>query len=163
MSGLDLAPGAELDYRLRALNEAYGACLDDRQLENWPSFFTEDAFYRVTSRENFDSALPLSEIYCDGIGMIRDRAAAILNTTIYDLRPIRHIIGGSRLVKIVDGQMETRTNFALLESPSAQEPRVLMVGRYFDRLVARNDALLFSERSCVYDNYRINTTLIFPV
>ena len=152
-----------LHFRIQGLNDAYAACLDDDEVENWASFFTDDAFYRVISRENFAQDLPLSAIYCDGIGMIKDRAAAIRESTIYMRRPIRHMLSGLRIMNAGNGVYETRGNFTLIESPMDDEARILMVGRYFDRVVERDGELKFAERSCVYDNYRIHTTLIFPV
>ena len=55
--------------------------------------FTEDAFYLVTSRENADRDLPVGLIYCEGQGMIRDRAFALEKTAMFAPRYLRHIIG----------------------------------------------------------------------
>ena len=37
-----------LRSELRDFYDDYAECLDEDDLENWPSFFTEDAVYRVT-------------------------------------------------------------------------------------------------------------------
>jgi anthranilate 1,2-dioxygenase small subunit len=163
MTKPEYAMTAELDFRLRTLNESYAACVDDGELERWPEYFVEDALYRITSRENHSQGLPLSEIYCVGVGMMKDRATAIQKTTVFEVRPLRHIIGGPRLLAIDGDRISVRTNFTIIESPSDAEPRVLMVGRYLDTVLERDGSLLFAERTCVYDNYRINTSLLFPV
>ena len=55
--------------------------------------FTEDALYVVLSRENADRGLPVGLIYCEGRGMIRDRAFALDKTAMFAPRYLRHIIG----------------------------------------------------------------------
>ena len=86
MTAQAILADAQLDYRLRALNESYAACVDEGEIEGWPAFFTQDALYRITSRENHSQGLTLSEIYCVGIGMIQDRAVAIRKTTVFEVR-----------------------------------------------------------------------------
>jgi anthranilate 1,2-dioxygenase small subunit len=163
MPALAAATDAELDFMLRTLNESYAACLDDSDLERWPGYFVDDARYRITSRENHVQGLPLSEIYCVGVGMMRDRATAIRQTTVFEVRPLRHLLGGPRVQSREGGRVGVVTNFTIVEAPSDAEPRILMVGRYLDTVVEHDGALRFAERVCVYDNYRINTTLLFPV
>src|SRR6185436_14253503 len=53
-----------LRLRIEAFMADYVHCLDTDQLEAWPDFFTEDARYRVCTRENFDRRLPLSVMSC---------------------------------------------------------------------------------------------------
>jgi anthranilate 1,2-dioxygenase small subunit len=150
--------------RLSALYEDYAACLDDDELERWPAFFTDEALYQIIARENRTQSLALAAIYCDGIGMIRDRAAAVRECTLYMPRPLRHMIGGIRIMSCDERrQVTTRANFTVYESPIDSEPRIFMVGRYEDTIVDDGDSLLFRERLCIYDNYRIHTSLIFPV
>ena len=153
-----------LPARLAAFYEDYAACLDDDELERWPSYFTDDALYQIIARENRTQSLALAAIYCDGIGMIRDRAAAVRECTLYMPRPLRHMLGGVRILSCDDYRhIRTRANFTVIESPMDSEPRIFMVGRYEDTVVDDGDSLLFRERCCIYDNYRIHTSLIFPI
>lgn len=48
-----------------SLNAAYGLCLDDGRLEEWPEFFVDDCLYQVIARENVDNGLPAAVMYCD--------------------------------------------------------------------------------------------------
>jgi len=64
---------------------------------------------------------------------------------------------------IEDGRIEAQANFALFECLLDREPHILMVGRYLDILVRDAAGLRFKRRHCVYDNYRIRTSLIIPV
>ena len=156
-------PSSEVRHYLRDLFEDYAACLDDRDLERWPEFFTDDALYRVIARENYDAGLTHAAMYCDGLSMIRDRVVAIRETTVYEPRALRHFISGVRVLSLSEDTIEATANFAIVEALSNSEPRLSLFGRYFDTLVAVGDAWLFRERSCVYDNYRIHTSLIFPI
>jgi anthranilate 1,2-dioxygenase small subunit len=151
-----------LRSELRDFYDDYAECLDEDDLENWPSFFPEDARYLVTGRENYDQGLDHATLYCDGIAMIHDRVLAIRKSTVFEPRSLRHIISGVR-VRSTGEIIEAKASFVIFESLSDKEPRILMVGRYFDRLVRNGDGFLFKERACVFDNYRIMTSLIIPV
>jgi anthranilate 1,2-dioxygenase small subunit len=148
---------------LREFNEDYAACLDADELERWPDFFVEDCRYRVLSKENHDAGLPLSLIYCDGRGMLLDRVTALRESTVFEPRSLRHFISGVRPVAIEGELIRTEANFAILECLSDRDPIVNMVGRYLDTLVRTDDGFLLKDRWCVYDNYRIRTSLIVPV
>ena len=50
-----------------------------------------------------------------------------------------------------------------VESLYDAEPQVLMVGEYIDTLVREAGGFKFKQRSAVYDNYRVRTTLVIPV
>ena len=153
----------ELRAELRDFYDDYASSLDELDLEGWCGFFTDDCTYKVISSENFGEGLPLALIECRGIGMIRDRVAAIRQTAVYEPRQLRHFVSGVR-VDGVDGEVvAARANFLVAESLSEREPQIAMVGRYLDRLVRVGTALRFRERVCVVDNYRIRTSLVVPV
>jgi anthranilate 1,2-dioxygenase small subunit len=148
---------------LRDFFDDYAACLDAEALREFPAFFTEDAKYQVISRENHDDGLEHASIFCLGRAMIEDRVTATVEAALYQPRSLRHFVSG---VRIVDGnadEVRSEANFLIIESLVEREPRILMVGRYLDRVAREGDALKFRERTCVFDNYRIRTTLVIPV
>jgi anthranilate 1,2-dioxygenase small subunit len=151
-----------LRAELRDFYDDYADCLDEDDLENWPSFFTDDARYLVTGRENHDQGLEHATLYCDGKAMLLDRVLAIRQSTVFEPRSLRHIVSGVRVRNEAE-IIEAKASFVIFESLSDKEPRIFMVGRYFDRLVRNGDSFLFKERACVFDNYRIMTSLIIPV
>lgn len=153
---------AALRARLRDFYDDYAFCLDEGQLERWPGFFTQDCRYRVISRENYDEDLPHATMYCDGIAMIKDRVTALRETTIYEPRSLRHIVGGVHVLAIEGELIRSQANFAIFESLSDREPQVNMVGRYIDTVARSGSGFLFKDRFCVFDNYRIRTSLIIP-
>ena len=148
---------------LRDFFDDYAACLDTEALREFPSFFTEDAKYQVISRENHDDGLEHAPIFCLGRAMIEDRVTATVESALYQPRSLRHFISGVRIVSEENGEVRSEANFLIVESLVEKEPEILMVGRYLDRIVREADGLKFRERSCVYDNYRIRTTLVIPV
>lgn len=153
----------DLERAVTRFYEDYAAVIDSGNLDAWPSFFTDDCKYQVIARENYDAGLPHATIYCDGIGMVRDRAAATRDCTVYEPRYLRHFLSSIR-VWDVDGDLVRATgSFLVIESVSDKEPYAHIVGQYLDQIVAGPQGLKLRERLCVYDNYRIFNSLVFPV
>lgn len=157
------APRANLRAELRELYEDYAASLDDMEFDRWTEYFTDDARYEIMAVENHEQGLSHATMWCEGIGMIRDRAISIRQVSLFEPRQIRHFIDNVRVISATGDEIEARANFLLIESLQEREPRVLMVGRYFDRLRRTPQGLRFCARRCVYDNYRILNTLVIPV
>jgi anthranilate 1,2-dioxygenase small subunit len=154
---------AALRHEIRDLYEEVGDLLDDDRVESLPDYFTDDCLYKVTSRENHDQGLPAGTIYCDGIGMLRDRILAIRETQVYEPRSWRHFISGVRVLGVDGDTIRARANVLLTEAMSDAEPTVFMVGRYLDTLVRRDGRLLFRERVVVCDNHHVRRSLIMPI
>ena len=157
-----------LAQQVRDLYEEVADLLDEDQVERLPAYFTDDCVYQVISKENHDEGLPQATIFCDGIGMLRDRIVALRETQVYEPRTWRHFVSGVRILGVDDdpdagGEIRARGNFLVTEAMSDAEPTVLLVGRYLDRLVQRDGRLFFRERRAVYDNYRVVRSLIVPV
>jgi anthranilate 1,2-dioxygenase small subunit len=154
--------GSTSRAELRDFYDDCATCLDSGALADFPSFFTEDAKYQVISRENHDDGLEHAPMFCLGRAMIEDRVTATLEAALYQPRSLRHFISGVRILSEGDGEIRAEANFLIIESLLEQEPQILMVGRYLDRLVREDGRLKFRERTCVYDNYQIRTTLVIP-
>ena len=67
--------------------------------------------------------------------MIEDRITATTEAALYQPRSLRHFISGVRIVETGQDEVRTETNFLIVESLIEQEPQILMVGRYLDRVV----------------------------
>ena len=154
-----------LDVRvaLTQFYEDYAAVVDSGNLDTWDRFFTNDCRYRVTARENYAANLPHAAIFCQGIGMIRDRAAAIRDSTYYAPRTVRHFLGGVRVTQMDDAGIHAHASFMVTESVSDMAPYILVVGEYIDQIVSGPNGYLLHDRACVYDNYRIFNSLVYPV
>jgi anthranilate 1,2-dioxygenase small subunit len=149
----------QLQSELRNFYEQYTACLDDCNFDRWLNFFTSDGNYRITSRENYARGLPLAAMSCVG----KDRVTALVKVLVYEPRIWRRFVSSVRVDKVEGDVIHARANFLLFESMMDREPQLNMLGEYIDKIVRLDDgSYRFKDRSCVYDNYRIQTTLFAP-
>jgi anthranilate 1,2-dioxygenase small subunit len=153
-----------LRAEIEAFNAEYAARLDRQDLTAWTECFTEDAFYVVISRENFERGHPVGLIYCEGRAMIQDRAFALLKTAMFGPRYLRHMIANLTVASQPDGMVQARANFMVFEVLTDRpEARVLQIGEYRDIFAREDGALKLRERRCIYDNLLIPTALCIPV
>jgi anthranilate 1,2-dioxygenase small subunit len=149
---------------LRDFYDDYFACLEDQDLSRWPRFFTEKARYVVQSRENFALGLPIGDIFCDGAAMIRDRATALANTSVFEARQLRHFAGTLRLRKPASaGLIRAELAYLAVESIVGEATQLFSAGRSFDEIVRDGDRFRFARRIVVYDHGFIRNSLIFPL
>jgi salicylate 5-hydroxylase small subunit len=157
--GLPLALRIEIEDLL----SAYGAVLDAGDLDQWPDFFVDNAFYQVIPRDNYDRGLPLALIRCESKGMLQDRVHAIRETLMYEPRYLRHVIGGVRVLGQDEHGIRVEANYAVFETPSNEPTRVFNVGRYLDRIVQSEVGLKFAEKHCIFDSLLIPNSIVFPI
>ena len=153
---------AELRNELENLYADYTDVLDNGPLERWPQFFTEQCLYRIVSKENHDKALPLSLMRCEGLGMLKDRALASQKLNVYGPRVWRHMVSQLRGSDEAE-QIAVQANFALLETLHDQHTRILVAGRYLDKLVRTESGLKFREKLCIYDSALIAGSIVAPL
>ena len=160
-----IAPQQARDWRwaIEEFNTEYTAVLDAGKVEDWPAFFTEDALYRITGRENADANLPVGLVYCEGMGMLKDRALAIATTMMFAPRYLQHQTSDVRVIAVEGDTATATTNYALYETLVDEPTRLQQLGRYHDRFVRRDGRLLLKERHVVYDSLTIDTAIIYPV
>ena len=141
----------------------YVACLDEGELERWPEFFVDDCRYQIVPRENYERRLPLALMSCESKGMLRDRVAAVRQTSVYGPRMMRHLVSSVRVRESTRDSVAVEANFALFETPLDEPTRVFNAGRYFDQLVRIDGQLKFKEKLCVLDGAVIRGSLIYPI
>jgi anthranilate 1,2-dioxygenase small subunit len=154
-----------LRAEIETFNGRYCALLDRQDLMAWVECFTEDAFYTVISRENFDHDLPVGLIYCEGRGMIHDRAFALLKTAMFGPRYLRHMVANLIVMPAEpDGTIHARANYVVFEVLTDRpEARLHQIGSYRDIFRRVDGDLKLQERRCVYDNLLVPTALCIPV
>ncbi|WP_227421480.1 aromatic-ring-hydroxylating dioxygenase subunit beta [Pacificispira spongiicola] len=175
MDAQENSVGSPLDTRearrearlaIEEFNAEYCAVLDDGALEDWPDFFTEDGFYNITARENFDRGMPVGLVYCESRAMMRDRALAVSKTSMFGPRFLRHFITNTRVTGIeADGTICAQSNYILLEVlMDVPDGRLHQAGRLFDRFEPQSDGgLLLKSRIAVYDTLLVANALVLPV
>jgi 3-phenylpropionate/cinnamic acid dioxygenase small subunit len=157
----DAARAARLD--IEEFHSTYSAVLDAGRIEDWPAFFTEDAVYRITGHENAESDLPVGLVYCEGMGMLRDRAYAIAKTAMFAPRYLLHFVSNTRILGIEGGIVSAQSNYLVLQTLVDEKTTLHQAGRYFDRFARAGERLLLQERHCVYDTLLIDNSLVLPV
>jgi 3-phenylpropionate/cinnamic acid dioxygenase small subunit len=162
-TALDPALARTLRAEIEEFHAEYCAVLDDARIADWPGFFTEDAIYRITARENADAGLPVGLVYCEGIGMLRDRALAIEKTEMFAPRYLLHHVSNVRVLSAADGVVTAQANYVVLQTLVDEPTTLHQAGRYYDRFSRTAGRLLLRERHCVYDTLLIDNSLVLPV
>jgi 3-phenylpropionate/cinnamic acid dioxygenase small subunit len=159
------APAISLETRfgITDLYDAYSAALDEGRYSDWVSFFTDDAAYRLVPKENYDRNLPIAIIYCDGKGMIEDRAFTTVETTIAQPRSLRHFVTGIAVRQVEEEGYEVRANFLVVQTMLDRGTEIVMSGRYVDRVVRDDQTFLFARKTCVTDTLLYPTSVVAPV
>ena len=150
-------------FEVEDLYSEYADVLDTEQFERWPELFTEDAFYDVIPRENYERDMPLAIMRCESRAMMQDRVRAIRETLMFEPRYIRHLISSIRITSEDDGTLSVTANYAVLETLTDEMTKILNAGRYVDRLVRENEKFRFKEKRCVYDSSVVPNSLVYPV
>lgn len=151
----------ELRLEIEEFHIEYCHALDLGALEAWPDFFTEDAIYRITARENADAGLPVGLVYADSKAMLRDRAFAIKHTQMFAPRYLQHFVTNVRV--ITAEPLRAQSNYLLLQTLVDGPTTIQQSGRYYDTFVRAGGKLLLKERQCVYDTLLIANDLVYPV
>ncbi|HUZ74093.1 MAG TPA: aromatic-ring-hydroxylating dioxygenase subunit beta [Stellaceae bacterium] len=160
---LDPAMARALRLEIEEFHAEYCAALDEDRIADWPSFFAEDAIYRITGRENADSGLPVGLVYCEGKGMLRDRALAIARTEMFAPRYLQHHVTNLRILGVADAVVAAQANYLVLQTLVDERTTLHQAGRYYDRFARIGGRLLLRERHCVYDTLLIDNTLVMPI
>jgi salicylate 5-hydroxylase small subunit len=145
------------------LYAAYSACLDDGRYQDWPDFFTEDAWYRVVPRENFDRDLPLSTISLKGRAMMKDRVYGIEGTIFHAPYYQRHLVSIPLISVGEGGCFNVLTNYTVIRTKRDHPAEIFNVGRYADIVKMENSDLKFVRKFCIFDNDVIPNSMIYPI
>jgi 3-phenylpropionate/cinnamic acid dioxygenase small subunit len=154
-----------MQNELIQLNADYAAAIDDDRLEEWPSFFAEECFYRITTAQNHARGLQAGLVYADSRQMLADRVLSLRKANIYERQSYRHLIG---LPRIIGDRSRTtqsvETGFAVLRIMRTGQTDVFVSGRYFDEAARDADGKLrLKKRDVVCDSTRIDTLLALPL
>jgi anthranilate 1,2-dioxygenase small subunit len=153
-----------LRFEIEEFNTEYARILDELDVESWCDFFTDDGFYRVTARENYDDGLPVGLVWCEGKPMLMDRAAAVKTTMVHAPRYLRHYNSNVRVTGVEpDGVITSESNYLVLETLMEDKTRIFQAGRYLDRFVHVDGGLLLKARDCIYDSLLIPNDVVYPV
>lgn len=148
---------------LCAFNATYAEAIDSDTLEQWPSLFTEDCRYRITSFENERERLPAGIVYADSRAMLEDRIAALREANIYERHRYRHLLGLPLVLAACDDSATAHTPFMVARIMHTGETLLFATGEYRDRFVKDEGRLLLAERVVVCDSSVTDTLLALPL
>ena len=139
------------------------AFLDNDQLELWGDCFTEDALYRILSRENHARGLPLSLLTCEGKPMIRDRVNSLRKANIYNIHTDRHILSEPRFISRQPDQWQVETSYAMFQTNQEGHSFLFSVGVYRDTVVFVEEMPKLKQRLVIADTAAVRTLLSTPI
>jgi 3-phenylpropionate/cinnamic acid dioxygenase small subunit len=154
---------AELRAEIESFHAEYCAVLDAHDVERWPDFFSNDATYRITSRENAHLDMPVGLVYCEGRDMIIDRALAVAHSQMFAPRHMLHVLGITRVLNEVGDRISAQTPFLLMQTLVEGPSTVHLSGTYHDQFLRQEGRLLIAGREVVYDTQILDTALAYPV
>ena len=137
--------------------------LDDGKIDEWTGFFTADAFYQITTRENFEAGYPIGIMLCKGRGMMEDRVLALKTANVFEPHTYCHIVGRPDLKEESTGALSARSNFIVYRTMEDGEAHLFATGKYLDRIVLEDGQPKFEERRVILDSRRIDVLLVFPL
>ena len=148
---------------IQALIYDYAHCIDDDRLEEWPDFFTEDCFYHVISRNDFEQKLPVGVMTCKSRGMLVDRIVSLRNANVYEPHCYRHLISAIRIHGQENGLWTVQTSYAVIRTMQEGDVCIFSSGKYLDKIDLGGDRPRFRERIAVFDSPRVDTLMVIPI
>jgi anthranilate 1,2-dioxygenase small subunit len=152
-----------LRSRIEAVMADYVHAIDTDRLETWPDFFTDNANYRVCTRENFELGLPLSVMSCMGRGMFRDRISALRTANVFEPHVYCHVISALRILARAYDHVKTESNFQVTRTMVDGAMAIFACGRSLDTFFVGCDQIKLSERIVILDSRQIDTLLVIPL
>ena len=148
---------------LLELIDLYCSVLDNDRLEDWPKLFVDDCLYEIIPKENEDLGLPAPVIYCDSIGMMRDRVLSLRNANIYEKVTYRHFVSGLEWSEDAEGTIAMTSSYCVISTSQSGVSSVYQAGLYRDTVLRTPEGLRFKSKRCIYDTLRVQTLLAIPI
>ncbi|GBH23677.1 anthranilate 1,2-dioxygenase small subunit AndAd [Burkholderia vietnamiensis] len=150
-------------FEIYMLQNRYIGHLDNDRLERWPEMFTEDCTYEIVPKENADLGLPVGIVHCTNQRMLRDRVVSLRPANIYEEHTYRHMTSGLAIVAQRDGEIDTESNYVVVQTRSNGESTVYQAGKDYDTVVRTPDGLRYKAKRVIYDTSRVQTLLATPI
>ncbi|MEB2347304.1 MAG: terephthalate 1,2-dioxygenase [Comamonadaceae bacterium] len=144
-------------------NIEYAATIDRDRIEEWPSFFTENAKYIITTRSNYALGRRMGIVYGIGRKMIMDRVTALRHANMYEQQSYCHVIGGALKLSESESKIVTESSFIVVRSVNHGQSELFVAGVYKDVWAVTNEGLYLNERIVVCESDVIETLLAIPI
>lgn len=154
---------ADVANQIVTLCYRYVQALDDRDLDAWPQFFTEDGRYIIHPRENRDQGLEGYWIYCDSRAMMEDRVLSTKEVNLYNIHHDRHLISNIVIEESGENRFGVRSNYMVVQTDVEGRSAIFSVGEYRDWVTLEHGQPLFAERVVIPDTFAISPLLAIPL
>ncbi|HCM1323111.1 hypothetical protein HJ010_00480 [Vibrio parahaemolyticus] len=159
----DLIEKIRLQQDINNFYTDYCDVLCESQIENWPSYFTNDALYRITTKEAIEEKYLINIVFCDGKKMIKDRAIGIQKAVFFRRQIERKVIGNIRIIETENMQINVSTSFFIVKSIEGYPPSLLCSGISKDIIAMDKNQLRFKQRLCILDADVLPDSLVYPI
>ena len=161
----DMSKIIDLELRARICDffADYAHVIDDDYLEEWPKFFAQDCIYQITTKENYQSNLPVGIMYCEGRGMLNDRVKALRTANIFEPHSYCHVLGVSSLEKKGANEILSRTNFTVFRTMQSGETESFVAGKYLDEIRFDEQNIEIVSRRVILESRRVDILLVIPL
>lgn len=149
--------------QLLDFNASYVRCIDSDKLEDWPSHFSTECHYRVTSAENDRAGLQAGLMYATSRAMLEDRISALRHANVYERQTYRHMVGLPHVVRSDSKHAECETPFVVVRIVQDDETVLYATGLYKDVFELSGERLQLKRRDVVCDSRRFDTLLAVPL
>jgi anthranilate 1,2-dioxygenase small subunit len=146
-----------------ALMARYASAIDNGNFEVWPTLFTEDGIYRITTRTDYEAGRDFGIWFCNNRSMLEDRVQAIQGVNIYEPHVYRHIVGPTEVLSISEAEAYCETSYVVIRTDVDGDMKVFSAGRYVDKLVFAGSKALLGSRVVVADSARFDTLVALPI
>lgn len=159
----DLSKRIEMTLLISMVQARYAHSIDDGNCEQWPDFFTDDCFYKITTADNHAQNLEAGLMWMDSKAMLHDRIQSLLEANVYERHSYRHLLGQPYITDIENDELECETAFMVARITREGPTDLFATGRYLDRYRLGGDDAKLVTRIVVLDSGHIDTLLGFPL
>ncbi|WP_454722203.1 MULTISPECIES: aromatic-ring-hydroxylating dioxygenase subunit beta [Cupriavidus] len=167
MSSITRDPALALPAATKAsidrLMARYASAIDNGEYEVWPTLFTEDGVYRITTRTDYEAGRDFGVWYCNNRGMLEDRVQAIRGVNIYEPHVYRHMTGPVEVLSLGSAEARCETSYLVVRTDVDGDMTVFSAGRYVDHLVFDDGQAQLRSRVVVADSARFDTLVALPI
>lgn len=153
----------ELVTLISMVQARYARDIDDGDCTNWPDFFVDDCFYKITTADNYAQNLEAGLMWMDSKNMLRDRILSLLEANVYERHSYRHLLGQPYITDVEGDELDSETSFMVARITREGPTDLFATGRYIDRYRVKDGDAKIVKRIVVLDSGYIDTLLGFPL
>ena len=159
-------PGRDVLERIDALQIAYIAALDRRDMAGWRACFDEaEGAYACLTEEGLQQDLPLAMMLDDNPARLADRVRFVEEVWAGTFEPYatRHFVQRLACAARADGVIEVTSNLLVTYTSARRHSEILVAGRYEDEVVLAGGAARFRRKRAILDTVTLPRYLVYPV